>query len=261
MTKKTKSQSPTLCSTFYNTGNISHHETLSVTIRHNTQLWLHRCERIISYLRTRTRKSTQQSALTGIRETDKTDICQKFQFKHHSHLLHRFSGLCIAGSLVRRRAEIPVAQSSPSTFQKNLFLSVLRDVANVFSSFCIVNHSTAGYVNIPILTVSPGAAALTTCLTICSKHMTLIAQVKQCPIIAITTQNDMTAPSAVATVRSTVRYILGTAHVHRTSAALSRAAENLDVIYKIAFQYSYSLSKKANISESISSLLPFHVKA
>ena len=261
MTKKTKSQSPTLCSTFYNTGNISHYETLSVTIRYNTQLWLHRCERIICYLRTRTRKSTQQGTLAGIRETDKTDICQKFQFKHHSHLLHRFSGLCIAGSLVRRRAEIPVAQSSPSTFQKNLFLSVLRDVANVFSSFCIVDHSTAGYVNIPILTVSPGTAAFTSGLTVCSEHMALITQVKQCPVVAITPQNDMTATPSVATVRTSVGHVLGTTHMHRAPAALSRAAENLDVIYKIAFQYSYSLSKKANISESISSLLPFHVKA
>ena len=248
MTKKTKSQSPTLCSTFYNTWNISHYETLSVTIRYNTQLWLHRCERIISYLRTRTRKSTQQGTLAGIRKTDKTDICQKFQFKDHCHLLHRFSGLCIAGSLVRRRAEIPVAQSSPSTFQKNLFLSVLRDVANVFSSFCIVDHSTAGYVNIPVLTVSPGTAAFTSGLTVCSEHVALIAQVEQCPILAITTQNDMTAPSAVPTVRPAVGYVLSTTHVHRTSAALSRAAENLDVVYEITFQYFITACPRKQIS-------------
>jgi len=49
-------------------------------------------------------------------------------------------------------------------------------------------------------------------------------------------------------------------HVHRPSAALTGAAENLHIIDEVAFQtFVYCLSRKAKISESICSLLPFQV--
>lgn len=49
----------------------------------------------------------------------------------------------------------------------------------------------------------------------------------------ITAQEDMTAPSTVASIRAPIRLILGTMQMHRTSAALARATENLHIINKI----------------------------
>ena len=50
----------------------------------------------------------------------------------------------------------------------------------------------------------------------------------------ITAQDNATAFTPVATVRSPVRVVLHVAQVHRPFAALTRAAHDFDVVYEIA---------------------------
>ena len=62
----------------------------------------------------------------------------------------------------------------------------------------------------------------------------LIFNMDQCPELWIRPQYDMSASSAVSSVRSSLRYILGAMQMHRSRAPMSRSTIYLDVINKIA---------------------------
>ena len=68
-------------------------------------------------------------------------------------LLHRFAGLCKAGSLTRGRLEMPVAQASAASFEQDHFLAVLRDVTEIFTGLGVVNHCPARHFHNLVLTV------------------------------------------------------------------------------------------------------------
>lgn len=65
--------------------------------------------------------------------------------------------------------------------------------------------------------------------------MAVIAQVKQGPVIVVTTQVNVAAAAAVATVGAAVGVVFGTVQVHGAATAFSGAAVNFYVVYEIAF--------------------------
>ena len=65
--------------------------------------------------------------------------------------------------------------------------------------------------------------------------MAVVAQVEQCPVVAVATQDDVSASSAVAAVGASIRHVFGASHVCGTSSALTRAAIYLYVVYKVRF--------------------------
>jgi hypothetical protein len=69
------------------------------------------------------------------------------------------------------------------------------------------------------------------------KGMTVVAQVEQGPIVAVATEDDMSATTTITTVGTTIRVVLDAAHVGATTATLARAAVYLYVIYKIGFSH------------------------
>ena len=69
------------------------------------------------------------------------------------------------------------------------------------------------------------------------KNVPLITQVQQRPIVMVAAQIDVSATSAVASVRPAVGLVLGAMQVNRTAAALAGAAEDFDVVYEIAFSH------------------------
>ena len=71
-----------------------------------------------------------------------------------------------------------------------------------------------------------------------SEDMAFVLQVKQCPVVVVTTQNDAAALSSVAAIGATVGVILHMAQVHRALATLARTAVYLDVVYEIRFHQS-----------------------
>ena len=62
--------------------------------------------------------------------------------------------MCIARSLIGCCAELEVAQSAATTFQKNHFLLVFHNIADILSGLGIIYDSTARNINIDILAVS-----------------------------------------------------------------------------------------------------------
>ena len=73
--------------------------------------------------------------------------------------------------------------------------------------------------------------------TMLGKEVALILEVQQRPVVMVAAEIDASSTSAVATVRSAVGHVLGTAHVCGTSAALTRAALYLYVVYEIGFSH------------------------
>ena len=103
-----------------------------------------------------------------------TDISQQLQFQDDGHLLHGFSRLCITWSLIGSRAELEITQSAASTFQQYYLLSVIGNIADVFSRFGIIHHGTTRHINVNILSVGTMTLVATAISTVLGKNMALV---------------------------------------------------------------------------------------
>lgn len=70
-------------------------------------------------------------------------------------------------------------------------------------------------------------------MSVSGKNMSAVAQREQSPHVRIAPEDDVTATAAVAAVGSALGYILGSVEMTRAGTALTRAAKNLYIIYKI----------------------------
>ena len=64
-------------------------------------------------------------------------------------------------------------------------------------------------------------------------YVAVVAEMEQGPIVAVAAEDDMSATSAVAAIRSAFRKVLGPMHMCGTSSATSGAAINLYVVNEI----------------------------
>ena len=224
VTQETKSQPLALTGTLNDTGNVSHHKRLIVTIPYNTQAGLHRGEGIIGYLRTRIRQGRHQRRLTRIGKAHQSDISQEFQLQNNRHLLHRLTRLRITWSLIRGSTKLEVTQSATTAFQQYDFLPVVGDVTDVLSRLGIIDDRTARHIDIHVLAVRSMTLVTTAITTMLRKDMALIAQVKQRPVVMVTAQDDASPLATVATVRTSVWIILHMTEMHRSPSALARTA-------------------------------------
>jgi hypothetical protein len=79
---------------------------------------------------------------------------------------------------------------------------------------------------------------LATVTTMFSEDMPLILQVQERPVVMITTQDNITAPSTVTTVRTGIVVVFYMLEVHAASAALSRAAQDFHIVYEVRISHS-----------------------
>ena len=75
--------------------------------------------------------------------------------------------------------------------------------------------------------------------SVSGEDVTIILQVKQRPIVAVSAQDNVTTTSAIASVRTTIGHILGTVHVHGATPTFTRAAINLHIVNKVAFCHTF----------------------
>ena len=204
-----------------------------VTITYDTQVRLQCRERIVRNLRLSRRYDRKQSRLSGIRKTYQPHICQQLQLQDDFAFLSRFARLSITGSLVGRCLEMPVALSATTTFQQHNFLSVFGHVADIFAGFGIIYYSSARHFDHPVFTVFPETALGTTAFAVRCHDMTFELQMQEGPVIPIATKIHMASSPSVASVGASFRNIFLTTKVRGPSSALSRAAIDLYVIYKV----------------------------
>ena len=238
MSQESESESLALTCTLDDSGDISHHKRLVVAICHNAKRGFESGEWIVGYLGACTRQSREQCRFTCIGESHQTDVSQEFQFENDGHLLHRLSRLGIAWSLIGGRAKLEVAKSSASALQQQHLLSVVGNVANILARLGIIHHRTARHIDIHVLAVGAMTLVATAIAAMLGKHMTLVFQVEQCPVVVVAAKIDASALTSVATIWTSVGIILHMPKVHASPSALSRAAIYLNVIYEIGFSHS-----------------------
>ena len=100
-------------------------------------------------------------------------------------------------------------------------MSVVGDVANVFARLGIINHCAARHVDILVLAVGAVAFVAAAIASMFGKHMALVFQVQQCPVVVVASQVDASAFAAVTTVGTSIRVVFHVAQVHGTSSAFA----------------------------------------
>ncbi len=175
-----------------------------------------------------------------IGEAHKAHIGQHLQLQHESTLVALLAGLCIARSLVGGTLEVPVAQAAATALQQDEFLAVLGDLAHRFEVLLAILvldqtacHRTQRHGDDNILGILARRAGTRAALTILGELVTLVLEVNQRPVLAVTHQHNRTSLAAVAAVRTSEGDKLLAAEVRRTSTAVSRTGEYLNVINEI----------------------------
>ena len=221
--------------------NVGHDEGLPVAIGDDAERGFHCREGIAGYLRPGAGECAEECALACIGESHKAYVGQELQFEDDGPFQHRFAGLCVAWRLVGGSGKVLVAHAAASALEEHHDLAVCGNVADVLACLCIVNHRSARDVDVSVFTVGPRTAVGSAIASVTGKHVPFVAQVQECPVVVVAAQVDVSTASAVTAIRSTHRDVLGAMHVHGASAAFTRTATYLDVIYEIAFCHVWGL--------------------
>jgi len=99
-----------------------------------------------------------------------------------------------------------ISQSSPTPFKQDGSLAITGDFLEEFAGFSIFHDRSQRDFNNLILAVGSETALFSSWLPVTGLDMPLIFQVKQCPQLGITLQNDMSAPAAISAVRPPLGY-------------------------------------------------------
>jgi len=67
--------------------------------------------------------------------------------------------------------------------------------------------------------------------------VTVVAQVQQCPVVAVSAKDYVTSSSSVTTVGAAIGYVFFTPHVRGASAALTGTAIDFYVVNEIRFSH------------------------
>ena len=174
MAEEPESESASFAGTLDDTRNIRHAERATVAVRDDTELRGEGGEGIVGYLGFGGRDHTEQGRFAGIRETDETDIREHFELHDDRTFLCGFTGLCIARGLIRSGAEMPVSESSSSTFEQHDLFVVLFDLTYPFACFSVIDHGTARNLDDLVFSVFSEGTTLSAFATVGSHDMFLV---------------------------------------------------------------------------------------
>ena len=179
------------------------------------------------------RNNRQQRRFARIGESHQSHIGKKFEFQNKCTLAAVLTGLRIARSLIGRGLEVPVAESAAPARKQHGLLPVLGHFADRLTRFGIACHGSERYVYHDVAAVTPAASGSRAGLSVFGEDMPFIFKVYERPVLAVAAQDYAGAASSVAAVRTAESYELLPAEMGGTGTAVSRATENLDVIYEI----------------------------
>ena len=126
-----------------------------------------------------------------------------------------------------------IAKTSTPAFQQSDKLTILHNIAQKLTSLCIIRNCTAWNIHNLAFTIGTGTFIDTAILPITGEDVTLIFKVQQCPVVAVTTKDNIATLTSITTIGSTVGYIFCTMKVRHTTASTTRTAHNLYIIDKI----------------------------
>ena len=91
----------------------------------------------------------------------------------------------------------------------------------IFTGLCIIRNRSARHFDNDIISVLAETFVTAAVTSVLCKSMTFIPQMQQCPVIAVSLQDNATALTAIAAIGATIRNILVMTQVRRASAALA----------------------------------------
>ena len=136
-----------------------------------------------------------------------------------------------------------VSESAPSSSEQQYHLSVLHDVADVFSGFGIVGHGSWRHVDVPVFAVGTMATAFSAVSSVSGKDVPVVAEMEEGPVVVVTPQIHVSSASSIATVGTSVGLVFGPVHVHAASSAPSGATTDFYVVNEIGFCHGYGVAK------------------
>ena len=157
----------------------------------------------------------------------------EYKLEDEGTLQALLTGLCIAGSLVGSCLEVPVTQTTTTTFEKHYLLAVSRNLANNLACLGVARNRTEGHLDNLVLGALTRHTRTATRLTILGEDVARIFKVDEGPILAVASEDNATTRAAVATIGTTVGHKFLPAEVGTTRATRTRAAKYLYVIYKV----------------------------
>ncbi len=233
MAQEAQAQAFALAGALDDAGDVGHHERAVVAVAHDAYLGLHGGEGIVGNLGAGRRYGGEQRALAGVGEAHEAHVGQQLQLQHHTLLDGGLAGLGVARGAVGGALEVPVAQAAAAAAQQLHELAVVGHLREVLAVFCVVHHRAAGHVDDHILAVLAEAAAGAAALAVAGEDVAAVFQGQQRPHVAVAAQDYVAAAAAVAAVGAAFGHILGAVEVARAGAALTRAAQYLDVVYEV----------------------------
>ena len=126
-----------------------------------------------------------------------------------------------------------ISKTTSATLEQSNQLTILHNIAKKFTGFGIISNGSAWHIDYLAFAIGASTFIYAAILTISGKNMTLILKMKQCPVITVTTQDDITTLAAVTTIGTAIRYILCTMQVSHSATSATRTAHNLYIIDKI----------------------------
>ena len=128
---------------------------------------------------------------------------------------------------------MPVAETTFPASEKLDLFAVFSNFAKEITTVGIKDRGADGHFNYLVFTILARGAVFTAALTVCGEDVTTIAQRKQCPHMTVALKDDVTSATAVASVRTTFRYIFRSMEMARACASLAAAAKDFYVIYEV----------------------------
>ena len=230
-----------LARTLDDTGNVSHHKRLLSAITHDAQVWLKGGERIVGDFWLGGRNHREQGAFTCVRETHQSHICQHLQLHNHRLFHSVLASLGVAWSLVGGSLEVGVAQTATAAAEQLHNLAVFGHIAEKLARLGIVNGSAARHFYGTVFAVFAVALVFVARCAVGGEDVARVFQVNQCPQVAVALQEDVTATTTVATIRTTLGHVFCTMQVSRAVSSAATATHDFHIVDKIRFWHIFLL--------------------
>eukprot|EP00913_Durusdinium_trenchii_P028401 g26629.t1 len=217
---------------FNQPGNIGHDELVIEADTYQPEVGILRCERIIGDFGMSPRQSAQQSRLAGVRFSQKTDIGNQFEFERDIPLFARSPRFELPRSPVRGGREVLVASAPFAAVGDNHELSVVGEIFQNMAAIGVANDGSRRHQDDDVFTPFAGAQAAFTMFAPFGAPVLVADDVGHAADVIRRLHDDVSAVTAVPTVRSAARYVGFPPKTETPVSAVARLAVNGNLIDK-----------------------------
>ena len=254
------SQTNAFAGAFYQTGNISQYEGIAVSAFYHAQIGSQCGKVIVCDFRVRVCYHGQQCRFANIRETNQTNVCDKFQFQNDVIFFCHSAGFRITGCLSGGCCEVLIALAAFTAVNQDFFFPVFGNIRHNLAAFRFTDNSTNRHFDDNAFAVFTEAVAFAAVLTVACLEHSLITEVHKGTHAFVPYKNHVAASAAVTAIRAAVGNIFRTEERNHTIAAVAAFYMNLDSIYKHILT-SYPFSFFQNLFRQKQTVLLFTKKA